>query len=181
MPTDWDLVRVQYELFGEDPTVIAEENDVSLSMVEYAIEDGGWERLPMSSVSSDIKDLTSLEEVTDDLLDAIKQKMSLHQVVKLSAFNPKYTALEAVILSKATEIAKSLNPDQPGAAQQLKTLTEVISSLQSKNQVALPSAQEDGTGSRLVVQIMNKVSPVEQRSQVTEIEVPEVRRISAPS
>lgn len=142
--TDWDVIRMQYEVFEAPVEQIARENMVEPGLIEYAIEHEHWERKPLP----DSKD-------ADDLVVAVQDRVSKMNVMKMVALNPMYIELETAILSKAKKIVKGLSAELPTSSDQLKKVAEVLSLLSVRSGL---TAEGGGSGddNRVVVQIMNQ-------------------------
>ena len=170
MNVDWDAVQIQYEVFHESIENIAAENQISRSLVEYAIEDKGWKRTKLNGQMQQVKDVGDLEEVTDDVINSMGDRLSAINMLKAATMNPRYIALETAILAKAREIVSSITPGTPTAGDQLKKVSEVLDKLRT---AAIPNnmAGQHGNGDdgRIVVQIMNTVDLIQQEKEPTPV------------
>lgn len=156
---DWGLIKVQYEIFGEDIRTLADENQISPSLIHYAAEEGDWQKVPLAEATRDWRDLDQLDAAGDQLIDEVTKRMRIMRTIKQSALSPQYIALETALLGKAMDLIKTIDPASPGAAGQLKTVSDMIVSLQEKNNgsVAIqPSGGAEGSGG-ITVQIMSQV------------------------
>lgn len=151
--TDWNLIKVQYELFGYSTEELAEEYNVPVRMVELAAEDHNWKRLPVADKVHNWKDLKTIDEST---LDDISYRLKLLQTLKESALGPKYIILETAILNRAIEIMQNLNPQAESATDKLKMVSEILQNLQGKRIREADAANGNGSGG-VKVSILNYV------------------------
>ena len=159
---DWATVRLQFELYGVSLADLAEQYCISMPMLEYAAEEGGWKRIKVAKAAQqDWHDVEQLQEVGDGLIDDVKQRIRVLQTVKESALSPRYIMLETAILSKAREVIHNIHPDAPLAGQQLKQVSEVLEKLRSQNEALRPTPQDNGSqagGNSLKIQILGRVN-----------------------
>lgn len=111
---DWDLLQFKYEALHQSVADIAKENSVPEAVVKYAVKEQKWERLP-------------LEEL---------------QTKKSEYLSPRYFALEATLLSKASHMAARLDIEKPTSASSLKTLVQVLKDLISCNPELAPEGDK---------------------------------------
>ncbi len=168
MNIDWDTIRIQYEIFHESVDVLAQENGTTPAMIEYAVQEKGWSRAPMKGMLHDVRDVSTLEQVTDDVIASVAERVSTINVLKNAAMNPRYIALETAIINKAKEIVSALMPQAPTAGDQLKKVTEVLDKLRDRAQPATSTGS--GSDDRVVVQIMNNID-LQQQEPKPAIEV----------
>jgi len=166
MNIDWDALQVQYEVFHEPVKTLAEENHVDPVLIEYAVEEKGWKRTPISGVMHKVKDVGDLEEITDDILMAVGDRLAAVNILKAATMNPRYIALETAILAKAREIVMSMMAQGPTAGDQLKKVAEILTSLREYSIPSMAKAkganEDDG---RVVVQIMNTVDLIQSEPE----------------
>lgn len=159
---DWATVRLQYEMFGASLGELAEQYCLSLSMLEYAREEGKWKRIKIAAAAQeDWHDIEKLTEVGDGLIDEVQERLRIVQTVKEAALSPRYIMLETSILSKAREVLASIHPEAPNAGAQLKTITEVLSNMREQNEALRPTLRENGSqggGNSLKIQILGRVN-----------------------
>ena len=130
--TDWGLIKIQYEMFGEDLDVLAEEYGVRPRALRYAADEGGWKRLPVGKVVRDWTEIESMEDISDEIIDSVKKRQDILYTLKQSALLPRYILLEAALLGKATEVVHGVSPEHPTAAAQLKMAADILTSLREK-------------------------------------------------
>jgi len=159
MNVDWDAVQIQYEIFHESVENIASENHLTPTMVEYAIAEKGWKRTKLNGKMQQVKDIGDLEDVTDDVLSAVGERLSAINMLKAATMNPRYISLETSILAKAREIVTSIVSAAPNAGDQLKKVTEILEKLRSAGipQSVNSGASGDKDDGRVIVQILNTV------------------------
>lgn len=156
---DWKMVRMQYEVFNQQPDVLCLEYGIKPGVIEFAIEEEGWRRLPVSNLVKDWDEIKEMDELTDEVIDDAKSRLSLLTLVKQATLSTRYIALESAILHKAYDFVQTLGTEHPGAAKQLKEVTEVLGKLQDRNALLYGRNTEDGEEQqKVVVQIMNKIS-----------------------
>lgn len=171
MAVDWEAIRLQYELYNEEAVTLANENDVSLEMVEYAIESQGWKRAPVNGLMSTVGDARNLDSCSEDVMESIQERLSVVNILKSATMNPKYIALETAILNKAREIVHALTPGTANVGDQLKKVAEVLEKLKLAS--VPPGMREDGSGNdnRITVQILNQTQISQEKSPSTEVVV----------
>ena len=161
MDVNWNLLKISYELFGESVSSLASEAGVSPAIVQYAIDEQGWERKQIAHAPTPSLDPNDLENASADLVEHVKSTLDLRNTLKQQTLAPAYMKLEMALLDKATQIANTLNSSAGNAASQLKALTEAWRNLLEQNRLVSGSsgtgASGDGDSGKVVVQIMNKV------------------------
>lgn len=149
---------------------------MSFAALQYAVDEEGWQRPELSVAVADYKHVQKVSDLTDGLLEDVQQRMTALQTLKRDALAPKYIAVEAAILGKAKELIQTLSAENPVAAQQLKSIAELVVNLQTmggKTGVAGNGGGDDKGATKIVIQ--NKVSHSDAEEQETTI------AISAPS
>lgn len=154
---DWGLIKMQYEVFGLSKEEILEDGTVTAAQLDYAIDEQGWSRLPVCSALQTYRDLGDLNEVGTALIDEVQGRLRTLRTIKQGVLSPRYIALETAILGKALETIQVIDASQPQAAQQIKTLTDVLHSLKDQNNMVGAGGAEDGGTSGVTVNIMSKV------------------------
>lgn len=155
--TDWTSLRMQYEVFGETPESIAEQYGVSRTMVVYAAEEQGWQRLPIADTVHDWKDINNLDVIDDALLDDVKKKMKILSVLKQNALTPKIILAKATLIGKTLDVIKNIKPEYPHAPTQLKACTEVLTALSVDMDIdATGDKNTQGGAAGLTVQIVGQ-------------------------
>jgi hypothetical protein len=173
MATNWDMIRISYELLGEDIPTIAMENKIAPAALEYTIEERGWTRQGDAFKTTELTKLDSpddLAEASEELLEQVKARLDLAMILKQQHLAPTYLKLELALLHKATEIAQHLNSQAHNAASQLKALSETWKNLLEQNDLvkcSVPEGKERGDG-KLVVQIMNQMKVSDDGPQTSE-------------
>ena len=158
MQVDWGLLKVLYEINGEEIPTLADEFGIAPSLIEYAAAEGEWQRLPLADATRDWRDLDQLEAVGDELIDEVTKRLRIMRTIKQSALSPQYIALESALLNKAMQLIQAIDPTQPGAATQLKTVSDMVAGLQEKNNGSTGAAGGDEAGSRgFTVQVLAQV------------------------
>jgi hypothetical protein len=160
---DWEALRLQYELFHEDPANLAKDNGIDISIVEYAIKEQEWTRAPLKGMLNEVKDIKDLDVLTDDIMDAVRDRLGVLNTLKAVALNPRYVELEMAIVNKAKDIVNSLIPEAPSSSDQLKKVSEVLEKLRAQSIPAIAGGGGMETDdNRVVVQIMNNVDLIQQ-------------------
>lgn len=174
---DWGLLRIQYEIFGEEIDDLAEEYDTTPRMIEYAAEEGKWQRMPIAKAISEWQNIENLEEIPPDLMDQVRDRMQILFTLKQSTLNPKYIAIETAILGKAQQVIQNLSSDHPNAAQILKAMTDVFTSLREATGAG-GSRGEETQDNSIKVQILQRVGPggPADPSAAVQVEVQGVQR-----
>lgn len=171
MAVDWESVKMQYEIYHEEVNVLAQENDISMEMLNYAIESQEWKRIPMKGLMHSVKDVSNLESCSEDVMDSIQERLGIVNVLKSATMNPKYIALETAILTKAKEIVKGIAAQGVNAGDQLKKISEVLEKLRlSSVPAALRGEEGHGNDNRITVQILNQAQ-IAKESPSTEVVV----------
>jgi len=156
--TNWDLVRIQYELFGTSVPQIAHDNDIPPQLVDLKIQECEWKRNKLAQESFDLATVDSLENITEELLEHIKERINVVSLLKQESLNPLYIKLEVKLLHKAIEIAEQMSATGDKAANQLRALTVALQNLLAQNRVlGIGQKTIEESDNKLVVQIMNQV------------------------
>lgn len=130
---DWELMRFLYEVHGTTLESIAEDNGISLSMVEYVHDKQEWKQSPAALEVRNWSDLPTAEE---DLLKAVQDKMTVSSLLKQCALNPRLQTLEAIVLNKAIQSVAMLDfEDIPAASivASLQKLGDLVDKLKASN------------------------------------------------
>lgn len=152
---DWGLIKIQYELFGETAEELADQFEVSLPMIKYAIKEERWQQLPIANAIQDWKNLDDLQEMPADIVDQVRDRMSILFTLKQSTLNPRYIAIETALLGKAQTIIQNLQPDHPNAASILRSISDVFVALREATGMVDKAQQEDSGGVK--VNILTRV------------------------
>ena len=166
---DEGLMQIQYEVFGEDTKSLAKQYDTSPTMIDYIAEEKGWRRLPIAKSAQEWTD-QPVGVVDDDLLAQVRHRMRILQTIKQNTLNPRYIAIESVMLSKLQTVIASIDETEPGAASRLKTAADTFASLRSGQQTPEEQAA-NSAGPKLVVNIMNQVPDGYKVSQHAQVQV----------
>ncbi len=172
---DWGLIKLQWELFGATAKELSEQYGVNPNIVTYAAEENKWKRLPIAKAVQDWTDTTDIKQIDDTLLEEIHTRLKVLHTIRESVLSPKYIAVEASILSKATELLQNLEtPDQ------LKAISEVFKHLSDRSGHSISKAQEENQKGGITLKILNHVGSKEQFTQQA-IEVNIDPKIDGPS
>ncbi len=157
MAVDWESVKLQYEIYHEKAENLAQENDISMDMLNYAIESQGWKRAPINGLMHEVRDISNLESCSEDVMDSIQERLGIVNVLKSATMNPKYIALETAILVKAKEIVKAIESRAVNSGDQLKKISEVLEKLRLSSIPAALRGEDGGKNdNRITVQILNQ-------------------------
>ena len=148
---DWNLVKVQYELFGAEVNDLAEAYQTSPRMIEYAVKEHKWERKPLAAAACNWDQLSDLSLVDDTLIDEVTKHLQVLHTLKLSALHPSYIALETAIVTKALMVVQGIAAEDPQAAEKLKSITAVLESLGTRSGVGPAKQQEQAPSLRVMV------------------------------
>ena len=151
---DWNLLKIQYEVFGVSFDDLAHQYGTSIAALEYAAEERGWKRLPVAAGMNQWQEQP--ENITDEILDGVRHRLKLLDTIKQSTFSPQYVALEAAILGKLESLVSALDTSLPTASTQLKGVAEVMGMLRERSSAQLVG--EDGKeGKGVTVKILTQV------------------------
>ena len=168
---DWGLIRVQYETLGCTVAQLADEFQVSESMIRYAIEEEDWKPLPICAAAQDWRDVEQVQDIGEELLTEVQDRLRIIRTVKQSTLSPKYIALETAILGKGLEVIRSIHPENPQAASQLKQITEVLQSLTGGKSAGVAGGAESEKKA-VTVKIMSQAGPnVGQTAVAAQVEI----------
>lgn len=152
---DWGLARLQHEMFGRGFREIAEEHDVSVSVVKYTAEQEEWSQKPIAKTLNQFFDTSDIADVDEGLLDDVAMRLKVLHTLKSSALNPRYIEVEATLLQKCLDFLTQVDTSQLAAAEKIKAIAETLKMLTGKS-ASSGGPAEDGKGS-LTVKILNKV------------------------
>jgi len=174
MTTDYEILRIQFEMFGQSLEEIAEEQGIPLSRLTYAAEAGGWTQSNLPALPDRTSEITKASEIQENLLEDIEDRLKFQHVVKTSSLSPRYVGLEALILNKALEFVKYLAPDQPQGVEKLQKLSTILNSLKEKNATINNNSGKDQAqdGGGLRIAIVNKVVQTPEGNTTTVVDVP---------
>ena len=153
---DWNLLRIQYELFGETIDSLADQYDTTPAMIQYAVDEKGWQITPLAKAVGEWKEYENLEEMPLGLIEEVRDRMQILFTLKQSTLNPRYIAIETAILGKTQKVIESLNPEDVGAADILKNMTRIFVSLREAAGIT-GGRQEDQAPPPMQIQILTKV------------------------
>jgi hypothetical protein len=128
---DWDLVQLQFEVLHESPVDLAEAYNVSVEAIHYAIDTRGWKQKPYSDVVESWKDLDTIENKTDGIIHALKQRNNIIQLLKIQNFNARYTQLEAKAISKISNLMDNIDDASKDAPSMIRELVNAVKDLKS--------------------------------------------------
>lgn len=144
---DFDVARVQYELFGDTCAKIAQDHKCPINVIEMARDQDGWSKIEFTGDPSlDIKKLDDFSNVPDDLLDKIRNKQLVIEILKQERLASFYLRAESLLLRKIMMIAEELQPSAANAASQIKSLTDSLKGLMEKTQaiIGARAGEDDG-------------------------------------
>lgn len=166
------LLKVLYEVCGESEEDIAAYFGVSTTLVRYAVEEAN---LKQTQVAQTAHDWTTLDvvDVTDDVIQKVRDRIRVLQTLKLSAQNPQYIALESAILAKLQDIIINLPAQGPGLA---GTLKEVVSTLSTLRQLPIgppevASPDESANGTKVQINILGQVGADYQTASHAQVRI----------
>lgn len=154
--------RFDYEMLGEDLPVLAQRYDVPLSILEQECSAQGWYRRVEPTGQLQTSDIQAFAE---QLEKTTRSKLSIVSLMRQIDNQAVYAQLEQAFLTKALDIADSIEPGNDKSAQQLLALIQAIDKLQSRNpliladqlSVALKDKEGQGSGQAVNVYIANQV------------------------
>jgi len=140
--TNWELLKFKYEVLGVSIATLAQENAVSLPVLEFNSQN--WNQIPLAKQTQlDLKDVTSLEDILTKLGTETASQTKAFAILKQKFLGPKYVELETVLLHKAIDIASNLNSDDPRSAATLRSLATVLGDLLDQNPLLTPGDRVD--------------------------------------
>jgi hypothetical protein len=149
---DWTIIRMQYEVFGEDIQTLADTYNVSEKLIEYTAEKQGWNVIPATNQPP--KQWADNPNVEDEVLDEVNQRLRVIQTLRSQAINPQLIAMESALMTKAMEMIQSIDDQDVNASSKLKIASEILKTLREQN----PTTQhqndkngDSGTGVRVYV------------------------------
>ena len=169
---DWNLLRYMYEVHGVSEGDLADENDTTLSMVEYVRDTQGWERSKLAESAHDWKRIN--DHTDEGLMIDVQQRMAAVSLLQQVALNPKLQAFETALLSRAIDATQYLDPSEPQSADILCKLGTLLEKLKSSNpalKALSKKSEESATGnSSIKIQIVTGYS--QQRQDTIEVTTP---------
>ena len=167
---DWDLLRFMYETYGASVESLAHENDTTVRMVEYVMEQQGWKR---QIVAEDARDWTDIKVEDSEMLEVVQEKMNVLSLLKQHALNPKLQALETSLINKAIVVTQALDPNIPSTAESLQKLGNLLEKLKMSNpaiQAHHRKEEQGDSGNGIKIQIVTGFS--EPKREAIEISAP---------
>ena len=143
--TNWDMIRFQYEILGESLKDLATEHNVTLPVLKFNAEEEGWKPIPLAQQKAlQFPDVSSMETITKEMVKQVKEHTRTASILKQKFLGPKYIALEALLLSKATQVLANLDVSDGRSANSLRTITAVLKDLLEQNSILhVDSEKED--------------------------------------
>jgi hypothetical protein len=151
---DLEAIRLQYELYRMPLDELAEINSVDIQVLEYAREEQNWQVAPIKDIMVR-EDIGELAELNDNVIDALKDRNNMVRSLKDTALYPKYMVLETMLLNKAQEIIKGIDPQAPQAADILKKVSDIFDNLKDRIEPKATEDSKNNSDDKLVVQILN--------------------------
>ena len=140
--TNWDLIRFQYEVLGTSLTQLAQEHGLGLPMLEFAAKE--WKPIPLAQQKAlQFPDISSLEEISKEMVNKVREHTRIHSVLKQKFLGPKYIALEVLLLSKAQQVLAEMDVKDKQAANSLRTITAVLKDLLEQNSLLHVSSERE--------------------------------------
>jgi hypothetical protein len=156
---NWDLLRLEYELFGKSFPMIRVETGIPVDHLELVAQEQGWEQHPLAQELATIATSTELVNASEDYVAAIQEKLEQINTLKQQLLSPHYVKLEATLLMKAVGIVTNLNEKtDPQASKKLKDVATVLQVLLSQNGLLAPQVAGGDGDKKLIVNIMNQAS-----------------------
>ena len=152
--TNWDLIKNRYEFSGVSAEQLAQEFEVSLATIEYAVEKQGWVRRDIKDV---VKKLDYSSESIEQLKGILSDKYTLAELLKDKSLQPKYHLLEMAILSKAVDVINNINPELPSAGLQLSQALKGIKRLYETGHPTGGNKVEEEGSKGVTVKILNQI------------------------
>lgn len=156
---DWTYVRFQFEVLGMSPSDIAEElPSLSPGLVEQAAREGKWKAGNLDSLVPAIQKAEGEEDGLEAFTAATKAHLVGASLVKQRALFPTFAKCEAVLLSKLTLAAQSIDPADEKACNRLSNLVKAFQGLINHNNFLTLQTAEAGDDKGFTIQIMQQVN-----------------------
>ncbi len=151
--TDWQLIRMHYEVLGYSVQELAKSHHVSPSLIVAAIKKEQWERHPIVQSVKHWTRATNPDgtlQTEPEILEDVKSKAQIMDLLRNTERSPDLFKAEAMILSKIGEIVASIDASDVTASKQLKNLVECVKNLQPE-----PIAADKAAGEGFSIKILN--------------------------
>jgi hypothetical protein len=180
MMIDINLIRIQYEVFGESEQKLAEQYNMTPLMIRYMAEEHGFKRLPVANPTPTDWTQQEAKDVEDHVLADVNKRLAILNTLKSQTLSPQYISIETAILSKMQSILQNMNIEDPLAASRLKTIAESFLSLRQGTVPSKEGAAAGEAGTKVVVNIMGQVPKDYQTAEYTQVRIANARDLVGP-
>lgn len=171
-PTDFNTMRMRYEVLGESLEDLSTEYGFGTKALQAFAEEEGWCQKPLPSVIDQVEP-KDLETYAKNLLETTQHKLSVLSIYNQLYLRPRYIELEHQLLEKALEMTKQLDPSAPGASASLKRLVSSLNDLTQRSGLLQGGAaqgdemlKDNGLTVNLIQQFVDKTSPTENEIKI---------------
>lgn len=138
---NWGLLKFKYEVLGISTEALSADHNIPLALLEHMSEQ--WKRLPLESLNEvPLEDMKSFDEIVEKLKSNTISQVQAFNLLKDRFLSSKYIELESLIVMKAVELTTSISGTDKTAADMLRTLTSVFTSMKSVQ----PAEDTEGFG-----------------------------------
>jgi len=138
--TDWDLIKLQYEVLHESKQAICAEHGIAEGLLDHAISTNSWT----------VKE----QDTSTEFLESVERQASYISTQRQQITAPLYTKLEYVLLLKCLKVLNNISSDDSKAATNLKAIATIIDTLLKHNDILAPNKQDIA---ELTMQFLNKM------------------------
>lgn len=147
---DLKSAKLQYEVFGKDVQEVARTHNVSPKMLQKAIKDQGWVRLPIATGLEDWTRLDPHESGGQEALEVVQEKLAVLQAVRQYELGPKYIECEMLLLTRISELILSSED-----VTDIKELAAILTELRPASHDAASNGK-NGSGDGLKIMVVNQ-------------------------
>lgn len=159
---DWKLLRFQYEVLGISLQQLADEHPcTNIGLIEDAAAEQGWKSSNLDALVPVLSNSPDTLNSAEQFAETTKSFLVGANLVKQRALFPEFARCEAVLLSKLTQAALSIDPSDEKACTRLTNLVKSLQGLLNNNNF-LTATVGDGEGAvggnGFTIQIMQQVN-----------------------
>jgi hypothetical protein len=121
MNTNWDLLKIKYEIYGASLPTLAQEFSLPEEIIAGFVKDKNLSRKTAISIMQ--------SPSGKETISSIKSEIGIETLLKRKYLAPTYVELETLIIQKTKSILNSIIPEDPNAANKLAKIASIVKTM----------------------------------------------------
>lgn len=158
---DWNLLKFQYEVLGFTIDQLAKENpSTTAGLIQDAAKEQRWEAGSIDTLVPVIQNEDNNKNSLEQFTEAAKAQLIGSNLMKQKHLFPEFAKCEAILLSKISQAAISLDMNDEKAYTKISNLVKSLQGLLAHNQFLTTTIDPESTagGSGFSVTINQQIN-----------------------